>query len=124
MATSASIEEVTTEDAAPTSGPFKISAKPSKDVLTFKVKATASAVIHAVRVRFKPFNRNSGRLLFSRGMICGSGDRCGSPTARSLAVASPFTTGTITINEADVGSEPDGEYDVRAWAESEEGWSE
>jgi hypothetical protein len=123
MPTSADIEEIATEDAAPTSAPFKISAKPSKDVLSFRVKAAAGALIHAIRVRFKPLNRNSGQLLFSRGMVCGSGDRCGSPTAMSLAAASPLTTGTITVNESQVGSEPDGEYEVRAWAASGEGWS-
>lgn len=121
--TEVAVEELTSADASPGSAPFKISDKPTKDALTFRLKVTAGSLIHAVRVRFKPLNRNSGQLLFSRGMVCGSGDRCGSPNARSLSHSSPFTTGTVTINEADVAVEPDGEYDVSAWAMAEEGWS-
>lgn len=124
MAVTTTIEEVTTEDATPTEPSYKISAQTGKDTLTFKIKVTAGATIRAIRSRFKPLNRNSGKLIFSRGMVCSTGDRCGSPTARSLAHASPMTTGTITINESEVASEGDGEYEVKAWGEAEgEGWS-
>lgn len=121
--TEVAIEELATADAGPTAAPFKISAKATKDSLTFKVKATAGSLIHAIRVRLTPLNRNNGQLLFSRGMVCGSGDRCGTPHAMSLSEASPFTTGTVTIDEAEVASEPDGEYEVKAWAMADEGWS-
>ncbi len=121
--TSVEIEEVTTEDAHPTSAPFRISAKPTKNVLTFKLTATASSAIRALRVRFQALNRNSGQRLYSRGMVCGSGDVCGSPDARSLLVESPFTTPTITVNESEVADAGDGEYDVTAYAMADEGWS-
>jgi hypothetical protein len=121
--TEVAIEELTSGDAGPTAAPFKISAQATKDSLTFKVKATAGSLIHAIRVRLTPLDRNNGQLLFSRGMVCGSGDRCGTPHARSLSQSSPFTTSTVTINEAEVAEQPDGEYEVKAWAMAEEGWS-
>jgi hypothetical protein len=121
--TEVAIEEVTTEDATPTAAPFRISDKAEKDLVTFKVKVTASSIIRAIRVRFKPLNRNSGQRLYSRGMVCGSGDVCGSPDARSLLVESPHTTGTVSVTDAQVGAEPDGEYDVSAFALADEGWS-
>jgi hypothetical protein len=119
----ADIEEVTTEDVAPTASPYRISAKAGKDTLTFKVNVTATGAMRAIRARFKPLNRNSGKLLYSRGMVCGSGDRCGSPVAKSLAHSSPFLTGTITIKESEVNTEPDGEYEVDAWAMEAGSWS-
>lgn len=123
MTVTAEIEEVTTEDAAPTTAPYKISAKTGKNSLTFKIKVTAPATIRAIRSRFKPLNRNSGQLVYRRGMVCGSGDRCGTPEARSLSVSSPFTTGTIEVKEAAVASEADGEYEIKAWAAANEEWS-
>lgn len=123
MAISAEIEAVTTEDAHPNEAPYKISAKPTKDVLTFKIKVTATGAINAVRSRFEALNRNSGQLVFRRGMVCGSGDRCGTPEARSLNAASPYTTPTITVKEADIAYEPDGEYKVEAWAMEPGAWS-
>lgn len=123
MAISADIEAVTTEDATPTEAPYRISAVPGKDSVTFRVKVTATGAIRAIRSRFKPLNRNIGQRVYSRGMVCGSGDRCGTPDARSLNVASPFTTPTIEIDEADIASEPDGEYEVEAWAMEPGAWS-
>lgn len=123
MSITTDIEEVTTEDATPTVAPFKISAKVGKRTLTFKVKATATGVVRAMRVRLKPFNRNNGSLVYSRGMVCGSGDRCGSPNARSLVHASPFTSPTLAIDEAAVASEPDGDYEVKAWSMETGEWS-
>lgn len=123
MTISADMEEVLTEDADPANPPYRISAKPSKDLLSYKVKVAATGTIRAIRSRFEALNRNSGQLLFRRGMVCGSGDRCGTPDARSLLVASPFTTPTITIAEADIAFEPDGEYEVEAWAMEPGAWS-
>lgn len=123
MAVAAEMEEVLTEDAVPGTAPFKVSAKAEKNTLKFKVKATAGKTIRALRVRFKPTNRNTGKLLFSRGMVCGTGDRCGSPTAMSLSHGSPLTTSVISVAEATI-AEPDGEYEVKGWAAAEEeGWS-
>lgn len=118
----ADIEEVTTEDADPHSAPFKISAKPTKNVATFVWKVTAGSVIRAWRVRLNPLNRNTGQLVKKQGMVCGSGDRCG-PNTRSLAVASPLEV-TTSIQESEVASEPDGEIEVAVFARSEsDGWS-
>lgn len=123
MTITADIEEIATEDAAPISAPYKISAKAGKDSLTFRIKVTSTGAIRAIRSRFKPLNRNSGQLIYRRGMVCGSGDRCGTPEARALAVASPFTTPTIEILESEIAAEADGEYEVEAWAMEPGVWS-
>lgn len=123
MSIATDIEEVTTEDATPAEAPFKISAKVGKRTLSFKVKATATGLVRAMRVRLKPFNRNKGTVIYSRGMVCGSGDRCGTPNARSLVHSSPFSSPTLSIDEAAVNSEPDGEYEVKAWSMETGAWS-
>lgn len=123
MSIATSIEEVTTADATPTTAPFKVSAQTSKNSLSFKWKTTAAGVIRAWRIRLSPLNRNSGKLIDKRGMVCGSGDRCGEPKARSLAKASPLEL-TTTVAESLVASEADGEYAIQVWAMSvEDGWS-
>lgn len=123
MAISVSVEEVVTEDAVPKAAPNKISAKATKTLLTYVFKPTATSVIRAIRSRFKPTNRNTGKLLFSRGMVCGTGDRCGSSTARSLSMPSG-TAVTATIEESAISAEADGEYEVKVFAVSEaDGWS-
>lgn len=117
------VTEIETEDAVPLAAPYKISAKPSKSTLIFHWVTTASHTIRAWRVRLAPMNRNSGQLIDKRGMVCGSGDRCGEPKARSLAVASPLKHAT-TVVESEIASQPDGEIEVEVWAMSaEDGWS-
>lgn len=123
MAIAVEVETVETEDAAPTVSPFKVSAKTGKTKLLVTFKITAADKVRAWRLRFKPTNRNTGKLLGSRGMVCGTGDRCGSPTARTLNVASPLTT-SQEMQESQIASEADGEYEVKGWALSEaDGWS-
>lgn len=121
--TEVDIAEVTTGDGDPTVSPFRISSKPSKDSFGFTLSVSAGSTIRALRVRFEPLSRNLGRLLYSRGMVCGSGDVCGSPDARSLFLEPPYTTSPITIDKSQLGGEADGEYDVQAWAMADEGWS-
>lgn len=119
---SVEIETVETSDSAPTAAPHRISAQPGKDTLTFKFKVTASDIIRAWRARFSPSNRNVGTLIDSRGMVCGSGDRCGSPFARSLSAESPMEA-TSDLAEAQVHSNPDGEYPVEVFAMIEGEWN-
>ncbi len=123
MSIATEITEVETEDSAPLAPPYRISAKPSKSTLIFHWATTARHTIRAWRVRVKPLNRNSGKLIDKRGIVCGSGDHCGEPKARSLATTSPLERAT-TVLESDVASEPDGEIEVAVWAMSaEDGWS-
>lgn len=122
MSITASIEEVTTEDATPTVAPFRISEVSGKDFATIAWKAVADSTIRAWRVRFEPLNRNVGLLIEKRGMVCGSGDRCGEPTARSLAAASPLEIETV-VADSDLPPEPDGDYDIKVWAMRSGEWS-
>lgn len=123
MSITVSIESVETADAQPTTAPNKISAKATKSTLKCKYKTTAASAVVATRVRFKPTNRNTGKLIFSRGMACGSGDRCGSKWAFSLVAASPKEF-SVELKDSEVSGEADGEYEVKAYSLSEaDGWS-
>lgn len=122
MAISVEIESVETEDGAPAAAPFKISDKIGKSKLTFAFKIVADDVIRAWRARFAPTDRNHGQLLNSRGMVCGSGDRCGSPIAFSLNATSPIE-GAEELQEAEVHDNPDGDYPVEVFAMIEEEWN-
>ena len=87
-----------------------------------KFTVTATGVIRAWRARLKPTNRNTGKLLGSRGMVCGTGDRCGSATAMSVSLASGKQQ-TLEDLYSQI-AEPDGEYEVKVFAMSEaDGWS-
>lgn len=117
------MEEVTTEDVTPSVAPFVVSAVNMKNFVTFKMNIEATGMIKAVRSRFHALNRNAGGLqIYRRGMVCGSGDRCGSVNARSLSVPSPFTP-TVSWFQFQFPGEPDGEYTVAAWAMEPGEWS-
>jgi hypothetical protein len=117
------LDEVTTGDGVPTAAPFKISEQATKNSVTFKWTPTSSDSIRAWRVRFAPLNRNSGTLIAKRGMVCGSGDRCGEATARCLLMTSG-TQVTTTVADAALPPEADGEYTVKIYAMSvAQGWS-
>jgi hypothetical protein len=123
MAISVNIDLVKSADAEPEAAPHKISKQATKNSITFKFTPTATGSIRAWRARLAPTNRNTGTLLGKRGMVCGSGDRCGEATAFSVSIPS----GTqITEDATYAESEPkaDGAYEVKVWAVSEpDGWS-
>jgi hypothetical protein len=122
MSIEAELKEVTTGDSSPHVAPYKVSAKATKNSLTFVWKIIAGSTIRAWRVRINPLNRNSGQLHSKQGMVCGSGDRCG-PNTRSLALTSPVELTTV-VAESEVASEPDGEIPVGFWGMAEsDGWS-
>lgn len=122
MSITATLEEVTTGDSSPHAAPFKVSAKATKNSLSFVWKIVAGSTIRAWRVRVNPLNRNSGKLHSKQGLVCGSGDRCG-PNSRSLSRTSPLELTTI-VAESEVASEPDGEIPIGFWAMAEsDGWS-
>jgi hypothetical protein len=125
MSISVNIDSVTAADAAPTVAPHKISAKATKNSLTFKFTVTSSATIGAWRARLAPTNRNTGPLLGKRGMVCGAGDRCGEPTAMSLSMASGTqVTEDATYPEATAsGAKADGGYEVKVFACNGLEWS-
>lgn len=123
MAIVVTIDSVKTGDAVPESTPNKISKIATKNSLTFKFTTTATSVIRAWRARIAPTNRNTGTLVGRRGMVCGSGDRCG--TAVSFALSMPSGT-QVTEDATYTESEPraDGGYEVKVFAVSEaDGWS-
>ena len=117
------IDKVIAPDAAAESAPNKISKKATKNSLTFKFTATAAGPIVAWRARLAPTNRNTGTLLGKRGMVCGSGDRCGEATAFSVSIPSG-TQVTEDATSTEVGAISDGEYEVKVYAISQaDGWS-
>jgi hypothetical protein len=123
MAISVNIDSVKSADAAPEAAPHKISKKATKNSITFKFTPTATGAIRAWRARLAPTNRNTGTLLGKRGMVCGSGDRCGEATAFSVSIPSGTQiTEDATYTEAEPRA--DGLYEVKVWAVSEpDGWS-
>jgi hypothetical protein len=126
VAIAVNIDSVTTADAATTTAPHKISDKAGKNSASVKFTVTAAGPIRAWRMRLAPTNRNTGVLLGKRGMVCGSGDRCGEATARSLVMESGTqVTEDVTYPEAVAkGAKADGAYEVKAYAVSaEDGWS-
>lgn len=121
MATTVSIDEVTAPDASEHAAPHKISHKPTKNELTVKWTPTSSGPIGAYRVRLDPINRNTGTVLARAGMVCGTGDRCG--TCRSLKLPSG-TQVTEVITDTEVGAVADGGHEVKVFACAEsDGWS-
>lgn len=122
MTVEVSIDSVETEDAVPASPPNRISKKPTKELLTFEFSITSDGPIRAWRARLEPLNRNIGTLLGRRGIVCGSGDRCGTPDARSLDAASGASF-TETTEPVELGEIPDGEYEVDVFAMSPGEWS-
>lgn len=121
MAVSVNIDSVHTEDAAPDEAPFRISAVPTKDKLTFAFTVVADGIIRAWRARFQPTDRNHGTLIAKRGLVCGSGDRSG-PSSFSLAASSPLEV-TEQLLESQVHSNPDGDYPVEVFAMEEGAWN-
>lgn len=122
MAVGVSIETVETGDSAPTTPPHRISAQSGKDTLTFAFRVVADGVIKAWRARFQPTDRNHGKLIASRGMVCGTGDRCGSPFAFSLDANSPLDA-TQQVVESQIAGNPDGDYPVQVFAMESGEWS-
>lgn len=122
MSIEASLEEVTTGDSTPHAPPYRVSAKATKNSLSFVWKIVAGSTIRAWRVRINPLNRNSGKLHSKQGLVCGSGDRCG-PDSRSLSHTSPLELTTV-VAESEVALEADGEIPIGFWALAEsDGWS-
>lgn len=126
MAIVVNIDSITAADAVAGTAPHKISNKATKNSLTVKFTPTAVGTIRAWRIRLTPTNRNTGRLLGKLGMVCGSGDRCGENSARSLSMASG-TQVTENVTYAEVttgGAKADGGYEVKVYAISlADGWS-
>lgn len=123
MAISVNIDKVIAPDAVAETAPNKISKKATKNSLTFKFTPTAGGAILAWRARLAPTNRNTGTLLGKRGMVCGSGDRCGEATAFSVSIPSG-TQITEDATTTEIGEKADGEYEVKVFAMSEpDGWS-
>lgn len=123
MTTVASIQSVTTTDAAPTTAPFRVSRVSGENVATVAIRATATGIIRKLRAAFNTDFRNvpSGKIVFDRGAVCGL-DRCGAPGVMPMAAASPLNV-TFTINASNLPSVADGDYEVSVHALSDDGWS-
>lgn len=124
MATTIAVGTVTTEDAASTTAPHKISNQTGKKLVTAKFTPSTSdaSPLRYWSVRFTGGTRLTGTLLKSLGAVCGI-SRCGVSTVRPLSLPSG-TEVTIAENYTDLPSSADGTYHVYAYAASAtQGWS-
>jgi hypothetical protein len=122
VATAVTIDSVTTEDAAPTTAPHKISNQTGKNLVTVKFTATTTDAsrIRAWIVRWGGSGRTTGTRLAALGIVCGIG-RCG--LDRLLSVASGFQV-TVAEHYTDLPSSADGTYRVNVYALSaSQGWN-
>ncbi|MDQ1584497.1 MAG: hypothetical protein QOF36_2551 [Microbacteriaceae bacterium] len=122
MATAVSIDSVTTEDAAPTTAPHRISSVTGKKTVTFKFTPTTTDAsnIRAWLVRFGGASRTTGTRLAGLGMVCGLW-RCG--LDRPLSIASGFQV-TVDEDYPELPSSADGTYAVNVYAISDtQGWN-
>jgi hypothetical protein len=122
VGTSVSIDSVTTEDAAPTTAPHRISNVTGKKTVTVKFTPTTTDAsrVRAWIVRWGGAGRTTGTRLAGSGVVCGIG-RVG--LDRLLSIASGFQ---ITVDEdyPELPSSADGSYRVNIYALSaEQGWN-
>jgi hypothetical protein len=124
VSTSVSIDSVTTEDAAPTTAPHRISNVTGKKTVTVKFTPTTTdaSAVRYWSVRFTGGTRATGTRLKSLGAVCGI-SRCGAPGVKPLALPS----GTqVTVDEMypQIPSSADGTYHVYVWAmNGTQGWN-
>jgi hypothetical protein len=125
VATTISIDSVTTEDAAPTTAPHKISNQSGKNTVTVKFTPTTSdaSLLRYWRVNFAGGGtRLTGTRLKSLGAVCGV-SRCGAPGVKPLALPSG-TQVTVAETYPQLPSSADGTYHVYVWAmNGTQGWN-
>lgn len=125
MATTITIDSVTTGDVAPTTAPHRISNQAGKNTATVKFTPSTSdsSVLRYWRVNFAGGGtRLTGTLLKCLGVMCGV-SRCGAPGSRPLALPSG-TQVTVAETYPQLPSSADGTYHVYAWAASAtQGWN-
>lgn len=113
MATTVTLDSVTTADAAPTAAPHRISNKASKNRVTVAFTVAGTGFIRAWLVRFGPTHLKVG----GQGMVCGVA-RCGA--ARSLARSLGAVSDDVDYPE--LPSSADGSYAVDVRAATDDGW--
>lgn len=122
MATVVTIDSVTTDDAAPTAAPHRISNKSGRNTVTVKFSPVpASGQVRYWSVRLGGISRKTGTLLRSLGGVCGI-SVCG-PDTRALLL--PFGA-QVTVAEAyaQLPSSADGDYAVNIYAmNATSGWN-
>lgn len=136
MTVTVSVDQVTTEDVAPTVAPFKISAQAGETTATVLYTpnsteshlccsddldcsptlacgdATNGRCIRVVRMIFNGSNRGNGKRVFHAGVMCGL-DVCGGPDPGNLPLRIPQgTQRSNSLAYAATGPPADGDYDV------------
>lgn len=124
MATTVTVNSVTTGDAAPTTAPHRISDKPTKDEasVVFTPATDSEPLIRAIKIRLGGTHRNNGTKLLQMGMACGDGTRCGQPDAQSLALPENQPQ-SHTVAYDDTGPAAEGTHEINVHAGSSEGWA-
>lgn len=133
-----SVYEATTQDAAPTSAPFKVSHLRTYMSIVFSVDVPfgIGGLPQFVQIVRGGTNRkNYDDVYLRQGIICGMGQRCGYENGpppgggrrirmRPLQVGSPSYTFGVTFPDYDDElPAAEGNYNIRCWARNDDGWS-
>lgn len=118
MATTVTLNSVTTGDAGPTAAPHRISNKSTKDTATVRFQVGGSGAVRAWRIRVGGSGLLSGIKVGGEGLICGE-SRCGTGKALARPLATEITE-TVTYAEATPNA--DGTYATNVYAATGDGW--
>lgn len=119
MATTVTIDSVTTADAVPTAVPHRISNKTGKSTATVTFTTNGSGKIRAWMIRVGGAGLTSGLRAGGGGVVCGV-TRCGSERSLALALATPVTE---DVTYAEAAPNADGTYSVNVYGATDDGWA-
>lgn len=128
MATTVTIDSVTTGDAVPTAAPHKISNKATKDTATLKFTPVQSGggAVKAYMVREGHITPYTGTLLGRRGLVCSDSETCSDTDADKRCTEATTPSGaqiTETITYAETGAPADGAQTVNVYVSAgTDGW--
>lgn len=117
MTTVVTLGSLSTGDAAPTSSPYKISNKATKDTVTIPLTVTGSGKLRAWSIRFGATRKK----LDGRGPVCGNA-RCGNTVRSRLLGQNLPATLSKSDTYSQLPSSADGAYTVYVAAYTDDGW--
>lgn len=128
MATTVTLNSVTTADAVPTTAPHKISNQSGKSTAVVNFTVGGSGAIRAWLARIASTSLTNGTEVGAEGMLCGIA-RCnqtpsGGGYRTSKSLARPLATAVsenVTYSEA--SPRADGTYVVNLYAYTDDGWA-
>jgi hypothetical protein len=128
VATTVTIDSVTTADAAPTTAPHKISNKATKDTATLKFTPTQSGggAVKAYMVREGGATPYTGTLLGRKGLVCSDSETCSDTDPNKRCTEATTASGaqiTEPITYSETGGPADGPQTVNVYVSAgTDGW--